>query len=224
MIETFLKQWEVVMKAPLIILPALFVLAALIGAAEYRFFKANMDRKDDLIATLKEQLMAAKDTAAKARDTADKLVVAALRPELKLAMSGGNVFLPDIPDSQNFRAGLAIDATAWNTGAPSVATAWSLVVIPQGKKPVLAQLTKMPDQIRASGPINSGVIRGSEALDIKTKKEPIQNIPVDGTLLFYVSLEQKVVLEPTTILELSVKDIYGTESLVRQVMGDWWHR
>jgi hypothetical protein len=67
-------------------------------------------------------------------------------------------------------------------------------------------------------------LRGSFALDEKTRKDPIQTIPVSGTLLFYISLPQDVILARTTILELSVKDIFGTETVVRQLVGDWLHR
>jgi hypothetical protein len=93
-IEQFLKQWDVVKQAPLTFIPALFAATVIIGTTEYWFFKANMDRKDDLIATLKEQLTAAKEAAI-------KLTAAAQRPELRLAMSGGNTFLPNMPDIQN---------------------------------------------------------------------------------------------------------------------------
>lgn len=221
---SFLSQWEVVKQAPLVILPAIIILAGLIGVGEYLLLKANIDRKDDLISTLKEQLTAARDAAAKSQEVTAKLASAAQRPELRLNMVGGSVFRPNMPDQQNLRTGITLDATVWNTGAPSVATAWSLVVIPVGQMPVLGQLTKMADQIRAQGSINSDVIRASDALDAKTKKDPIGDIPIDGKLLFYIPLSQQIVLAPTTVLELSVKDIYGAETTVRQVMGDWWQR
>ena len=99
------------------------------------------------------------------------------------------------------------------------------VVIPKGGLPVVAQLTMIPDNLRlGGGSINSAVIRASDALDVKTAKDPVAATPADGTLLFYVPLKKPVVLDPSTRLELSVKDIHGSESVARQLMGDWLQR
>ncbi len=48
-------------------------------------------------------------------------------------MSGGNVFNPDAPDLRNRLTGIALNLKVWNTGAPCVATDWTLAVIAQGK-------------------------------------------------------------------------------------------
>jgi len=83
----------------------------------------------------------------------------------------------------------------------------------------------IPDNLRlGGGSINSAVIRASDALDVKTAKDPVAATPADGTLLFYVPLKKPVVLDPSTRLELSVKDIHGSESVARQLMGDWLQR
>jgi hypothetical protein len=65
------------------------------------------------------------------------------KPELRLSMSGANVFTPDALDVRSRLTGVALDVKVWNTGAPSVATDWTLAVIPQGKTPVLGQLTEI---------------------------------------------------------------------------------
>jgi hypothetical protein len=74
------------------------------------------------------------------------------KPDLHLAMSGGNVF---IPDKMPGITGIGLDARVWNTGAPSVVIDWKFRIIPNGKEAVLAQLTKMPNVLTASGPFSS---------------------------------------------------------------------
>jgi hypothetical protein len=148
-------------------------------------------------------------------------LVVATEPGLKISMSGANVF---VPDEARDLTGIALDATVWNTGTPTRATEWNLAVIPQGKRPVIAQLTAIPEFLRLGGAINSGVIRGSDALDQKTLAADIGNSPISGKLLFYVPMKQEVVLAPSTRLELSVKDINKKETIIAKRMGDWLHR
>jgi hypothetical protein len=74
------------------------------------------------------------------------------------------------------------------------------------------------------GPINSAVIRSSESLPEKTKVTPISNAPVEGKLLFYVPMKLEIVRAASTRLELMIKDMYGTETRVTKLMGDWLAR
>ena len=146
------------------------------------------------------------------------------KPELRLSLFGGNVFIPDAPDVRDRLTGIHLRAMIWNTGAPSVATSWALTVVPQAETPVRGQLTAIADRVRAAGSINSAVIRGADALDVKTRRESISATPVEGDLLFYCEIAKEVVMRPTTRLELAVKDIYGKESVFTQLMGDWLSR
>jgi hypothetical protein len=145
-------------------------------------------------------------------------------PKMMLSMSGGNVFVPDAPDVRDRLTGIQITAQLWNVGSPSVATEWSLIVVPQGMLPVIAQLITIPELLRASGPINSAVIHGSNALDKRTKATPVRDQIVEGPLLFYASLPQAVVMDPHTRLELTVKDVLGRPTTTTKVMGDWLQR
>lgn len=139
-----------------------------------------------------------------------------------LSLIGGNIFVPEISDNAcNSLTGITLTAKIWNTGEPSLATEWLLFVIPENSIPVIAQLTTMPKTLRIGGKFNSTVIQGSESLEVKTSNTPVQTIPVEGTLLFYVSIKQEVVMAATTRLELIVKDIFGKETKAIQVMGDW---
>jgi len=146
------------------------------------------------------------------------------RPELKLSISGGNVFLPDAPDLHNKVTGIALNAKVWNTGGPSVATEWNLFIIPQGATPLRAQLTKIPEHLKVGGAFNSLVIYASDALDAKTSQTQISSMPIEGVLLFYLPIPKVVIQAPSTRWELSVKDIYGNETRFNQLVGDWLTR
>jgi hypothetical protein len=143
-----------------------------------------------------------------------------LKPDLKISLLGGHVFVPDNPHI-NPLTGIALDTRVWNVGAPSVATEWRLIVIPAGHMPVIGKYTEMAGDIRASGERDSAVIRVSDALHAKTNLEPISETPLSGVLVFFVNLDKATVLREDTILELSVHDIFGKETVRRQRMGDW---
>jgi hypothetical protein len=143
--------------------------------------------------------------------------------KLSVLMIGGNVFIPDTSDMQDL-TGIALKAKVWNTGSPSVATEWSLTVTPKGKTPVIAQWTQMPETLTLYGTPNSTIIHSSDALDKKTAESPIGDTPIDGTLLFYVKIQKSVVLDPSTRLDLSVKDIHGGTGSDTHLMGDWLQR
>ena len=145
-------------------------------------------------------------------------------PALRVSISGANVFAPDAKDVHNRLTGIALNARIWNTGIPSVATEWSLVVVPQNMTPVIAQLTSIPETLQLTGPISTAVIHAADALDTKTLTTPIGAIPVEGVLLFYVPLEREIVINPSTKLELTVKDIYSSETKAIQIIGEWLRR
>ena len=142
------------------------------------------------------------------------------QPKLKLSMSGANVFVPDGEGLKQL-TGIALNVKTWNTGTPSVAANWSLVVTPQSNVPVVAQLTKIPNSLKLSGNFNNVSINSVDALDVKTSSTPIGEIPVEGVLLFYVKLPKNVVSSSATHFELSVQDIYGNVSTTTQLMGNW---
>lgn len=146
------------------------------------------------------------------------------KPELRLAMSGGNIFTLVAPGLRGPHTGILLNAKVWNVGKPSVATTWALLVFAQDKTPVIAQHGHIPDQLILSGKFSNRVIRASDALDEKTKTTPITEIPIEGILLFYVPLSKSIVLEQTTKLVLSVKDINEFESITEQVVGRWIQR
>jgi hypothetical protein len=145
-------------------------------------------------------------------------------PDFRLSIEGANVFDSDATDMRDRYSGIALNVTIWNTGAASRAMDWNLFVVPQGIEPVLAQFAQIPEVLRLGGQYNSVVIRRSEALDLKTKNTPLETAPVEGVLLFYVPLKKEMVQAPTTRWELVVKDMYGKESKVTRLIGDWAQR
>ncbi len=146
---------------------------------------------------------------------------ASSKPEFHIALSGANVFIPDLmPDV----TGIAIDARIWNTGAPSIVTKWSMKIIPNGAPPVVAQLTAMPNVLTAIGPFNSTKLLASNSLEIKVRETQVSLTPISGVLLFYVSLPKTLVQANETNWEITAEDIYGKETKVVQLVGDWLQR
>jgi hypothetical protein len=143
------------------------------------------------------------------------------RPEFHLTVPGANIF---IPDAQPAWTGIGVDARIWNTGAPSIATDWSMQIVPNGGDVVNAQLTAMPNVLSATGPFNSAKLLAANSLEAKTRDTPVGAVPVDGVLLFYVALPKATVQAPDTRWEITVKDIYENKTQVTKLMGDWLHR
>ena len=146
------------------------------------------------------------------------------KPELKVLICGGNVFTPEIPDLRDTHTGIALDVKVWNTGTPSVATEWNLNVIVPGRIPVRGQLTKIPDWLRLGGEFNSVVIRSSQSLERMTAASRVDMTPIEGTLLFYVAIKKDTVMQSPVALEVSVRDVFGVETVAMQRMGDWMRR
>ena len=140
------------------------------------------------------------------------------RPELRVKMLGGSVFIPNSPPNTT---GINLSVRVWNTGSESPITEWRLFVVPKGAAPVLAQYTDMHNDIKGQGKNTSEVMRRSDFIGERTTKEPVGASVITGTVLFLVNLPQAVVVNPTTRYELSIKDIYEAESSTTQLIGEW---
>jgi len=136
---------------------------------------------------------------------------------LILRILGANVF-ESHPDRS--LTGIVLDVQIRNSGTPSIATDWKLLVSSNGATPAVAQFTVIPNELRVPGN-STFLLRSSEALDAKTDKEPVRDAVVSGRLLFYVRLPKTVVLQDSTVLKVSVQDIAGNEFDTQQRMGDW---
>jgi hypothetical protein len=142
-----------------------------------------------------------------------------------LNMTGANIFLTDPTiDAPKQYTGISLNAKIWNTGKPSFATDWMLTVSPPGERPVIAQFTNIPEVLRVGGAINSAVIRQSDSLERATSESPVQSTPISGALLFYTNLPKPKVVDPRTILSLSVKDENENETVLSKSIGDWMQR
>jgi hypothetical protein len=141
-------------------------------------------------------------------------------PSLGLAMDGGNIFNPDALGL----VGLGLDIRVWNTGGPTYVTKWSLLIIAPGHIPVVAQLTRIPELLRAGGPLNSAVLRSSKDLSVMTSTQPVKLAPMGGKLLFYAGIDRQSLENAATRLQLTATDSYGTEKRIEPLIGEWMRR
>lgn len=139
------------------------------------------------------------------------------KPEFRLVILGGNVFAPT---EARKLTGIAVGVRIWNTGEPSIAPSWKMRIVPNGRDAIEAQTTAMPTVLNAQGDINSAVLRSSDSIETKTLKSKVGKDPIEGKLLVYVELPQTVVVAPTTIWEVSVKDLYEKETTATFLVGD----
>src|SRR5262249_17529519 len=116
------------------------------------------------------------------------------RPEIRLAYMGSNVF---IPTAEPTFTGMAIELRVWNTGKPGKILEWGLVIIPpDGHKPIIAQLTRIPETLTASGAKVGAIIRAQDALYAKALESDVGMDPITGTLLFYATHPKNIVTNP----------------------------
>lgn len=208
------EVWPVIKQAPLAFTLCLCLgLAAGYGLSTW-YHHRKMSILEQRIALLKDQVEACAPTGQQA--------VSGDLPKFTISLLGGNIF---IPEEARDITGIALDARIMNAGAPSIAADWKLLVIPKGRTPVLAQYTKVPETLRLGGERSSAVIRGSQSLGELTGRQAVQKgTAVDGVLLFYVRLPKTEVKAQSTIMEVSVRDIHGAETVTQQRIGDWLSR
>lgn len=212
-IELLRKEWPVIKQAPFLFISSVILISIAFGLLEYYgLFRATIDRKNDLIKTLQDQL-AARPVPGQTTTTKAK------PPNFRLWMQGGNVF---VPDKEPTLTGIGLDVIIVNTGDLSRATAWKLSVIPPHGSPQMAQPTKIPASFVARGDKNTAYINSAEALDEYCLENPLNDVPHRGKLLFYIRLPKEDVLQ--SVLELSVSDLAGHSFVARQDMKDWLQR
>lgn len=143
------------------------------------------------------------------------------KPEIRLNLLGGNIFDPTAAPWKDQICGIALDVRVWNTGSPSIITEWGLVIVSRGNTPIIAQLTKMPEQLTATGEYNGAILRATDALDTKTAFNEVGRGVVEGILLFYARIKRDDLEHPDTRLELYAKDAYERETKAVIRMGQW---
>ena len=221
-LDTILREWPVISRAPWSFAIALTVSTIVIAGTIIAIMKftygSTIDRQDHELASYrqKEQINAAKPLPQESTgQPINQLIVS--KPSLKLLMLGANIFVRD-----DGATGIAVQTRVWNVGAPSFAADWTLAIIPNyrvSEQPAIAHFSKMPESLQLSGQAN--VIRATESLERNTANTQITNEPKEGYLLFYVRMPKDVVQSPTTRWELTVKDAFDTESITSRTIGDW---
>lgn len=118
---------------------------------------------------------------------------------------------PDIFISPNSLTGVLITASIWNVGKPSIATQWSLTVIPRnGLVPVTRDSIPInPAGLRVGGANSGFAVSEDEDISIKTRRQKVTETPVNGSARFYIPLPQAVVEKSS--IKLSVRDLSGSE-------------
>jgi hypothetical protein len=215
-IDELRKEWPVIRQAPFLFFTALVVVAIAMCGLLYILFNENLNRKNDLIKTLHDQL-----ASHPAQGQLKGPVDSSTRPSFRLLLQGANIF---IPDADPKLTGIVLDVIITNTGTPSVALDWSLSVVPSTGAPKAAQFTEMPKSLVARGPSHTAYyLNASESLALSTLNDPLEtNIPRSGKLLFYIALPKQTVVD--SMLELSVTDVKGNHFMVRQNTSEWLHR
>lgn len=154
-------------------------------------------------------------TALIARPQSEQTILAAHpEPELHILMTGGDVFVVG-PET----TGIRLNTRIWNTGAPSVATSWSLVIFPPGPTvPVRTQFVTIDHTYRMPDGFEFGP---SDSLDAATLKAPVTSVPTTGSVLFMAPLPRDIVNRSR--MKLIVKDIHEHQSDTFQDMNEWMH-
>jgi hypothetical protein len=215
LLDELRREWPVIKQAPLLFIFTLLTISGIVLVSIHHLYKANLDRKNDLIKTLQDRL--ANRTSLPASGATQ---VIAEPPQFVLQVDGGNIF---IPDQMPGVTGIALDVVIVNSGSPSIARDWQLSVIPAEGAPKTAQITKIPKSLVARGQFNTANISESESLVDSTLARPLETgVPRMGKLLFYVALPKSEVLR--SMLELSVKDVKGYPFLIRKDMKEWMNR
>lgn len=211
-ILAYLKQeWEVIMKTPLTCLVCIGI-----GFAIGSWYYAGR------LALLDSQVSFWKDKASSGASPAPLSVVlpSAIPPTTTPGVpsshftlnTAGAVFFPSAGNSS--LTGILMDVQIRNSGAPSIATAWKLMVIPKNGMQAAAQFNPIPSSRKESILSNDPpvVVKASDGLAEKVANRTIpQGKNMSGKLLFYVSLPLATVEDPSTRLRLSVQDINGNE-------------
>jgi hypothetical protein len=217
------EEGRVIKDAPVAFASAVLVGGCVLGFIAYEYLDHHYSQEAASLHAAIDQLRSANENlqakiglletqiraGATTAPTPPSLPTPTQKTDLKMSVSGGNVFDPESPDVKGHYTGIALRTSVWNTGVPSIAVDWSLFVIPKGKSPIRAQLSGIPATLALRGPNGSTIIRAPEALDLMTIRNPVQTVVVEGVLLFYVPLQRSVILDADTNLELSVKDAQG---------------
>jgi hypothetical protein len=213
------REWGMIAAAPVSFTIAVVLATAITGWATYLWAESRSGEQRAIMqATIEHQrelLAGHRDREEKAKETIAEITK---RPEFHLILLGMSTFTPDQAPGIT---GINIAARLWNTGAPSIAIAWSLVLLPNGRVPILAQYTMKPETLRAAGDFQSSIMRASGGLDVKTSTTPVGEIPIDGDILFYARIPSEVIKHPETWIEMSVKDKYERDVVAKQKVGDW---
>ena len=208
LLEELRKEWPVITQAPILFGTATLAIIGAVWTIFQQMYKAIIERKNDLIKTLQDQLSSRSVPAALAEP-----------PYFALQIDGGNFF---IPDKMPQLTGILLDVLIINSGTPSIARDWKLSIIPPSGAPKAAQLTRIPPSLVARGEVNTAIVSASESfLESCLARSLDAGVPRIGELLFYIALPKPDVMQ--SVIELSVRDAKGNPFQVRKDLRDGIH-
>jgi len=213
------REWGMIAATPVSFVFAVILATVITGYVLYSWLESrDRDRRAITAATIEHQRELLAGHREREEKTKETIAEIKKRPEFHLILLGINTFSPD---GALGITGINIRARLWNTGAPSVAIVWSLVVLPKGQVPILAQYHQKPETMRAAGDFQSSIMRASDGLDSKTSTNAVGEMPIDGDILFYARMPLEVARHPETWIEMAVKDKYERDTVAKQKIGDW---
>ena len=125
-----------------------------------------------------------------------------IKPNLHMQIHDVDVFtLGDVKWS-----GVILFVKAWNTGTPTNIVEWNLSIIQNGKSPIVAQFTVIPNELNIKGKYNPIKLTADQSLAAKTENKDIGLDTMDGALLYYTDIESSFIKDAGTILRLVAKD------------------
>jgi len=214
LLDELRKEWPVITQAPVLFGTVTVAIIGSIWAIFQQMYKTTIERKNELIKTLQDQLSNIPVTqVVSPPPPADP-------PNFAIQIDGGNVFIPDqMPDL----TGIALEVLIINSGSPSIARDWQLSVAPLSGAPKTAQITRIPKSLTLAGGGNTVPLTEADSLVESCLDHLLEaGKPRRGTILFYIALPKSNVMQ--SVFELTVKDAKGNLFQARRDMNDWMTR
>jgi hypothetical protein len=123
--------------------------------------------------------------------------------QLQMIVTGIKFFPSDTGASQPLPTGVITNIKVWSLDKPAVITQWHLRVTPPNGEELKRPTFKMTEQLKRN--------TESSCLESELTNRKVEDIPVEGELLFYFDASQDVLINPNTHYTVIATDNYGRE-------------
>lgn len=141
-------------------------------------------------------------------------------PDIRFLLQGGNIYTSS-NDSKPL-TGLCLDVKIWNLGGPSFPVTWQLFIRAPGMERTGAHFSKMPEKLYPAGSNSNVILYSRDEIENKMIEGQVPNRPTNGWVLFYAELDQSLISEAETIIDLTMIDQRERHFSCTQRMGDWF--